>query len=108
MQLPPGARSVLTGPDFVARPLAGAVGDPQHAWILRRPRELRRSFLEEVIDGGDDQERWMLLQHDEVCLSYVEEVLERQDDPDRRAMWLLRQPRKVRRSYVEDVLDGGE
>jgi hypothetical protein len=108
IELPPGARAVLTGPDFLARRVAGRVGDRQQAWILRRPRAVRCSFLETVVDGGGDQERWMLLQHDEVCLSYVEDVLEKQDRPDRQAMWLLRQPRTVRRSYVEDVLDAEE
>lgn len=105
MDLPPGARSVLSGPDFLARQVANRAGDPQQAWILRRPKEIRRAFLEAVIDGGADQERWMLLQHDDVCRSYVEEVLECEPTPDRQAMWLLRQPRKVRRTYVEDVLD---
>ena len=105
MELPPGARTVLTGPDFLARQLAGRAGDRQQAWLLRRPKEVRRSFLEVVIDGGGSQERWMLVQHDEVCASYVEDVLEREATPDRQAMWLLRQPREVRRTYVEDVLD---
>ena len=105
MELPATARAVLTGPDVLARQLAGRVNDPQHAWILRRPKEVRRDFLTTVVDGGGDQERWMLLQHDDVCESYVEDVLEREDQPDRRAMWLLKQPRKVRRSFVENVLD---
>ena len=105
MELPPGARTVLTGPDFLARQLAARAGDRQQAWLLRRPKEVRRSFLEVVIDGGGSQERWMLVQHDEVCESYVEDVLEHEAQPDRRAMWLLRQPRKVRHSYVEEVLD---
>ena len=105
MELPPAARAVLTGPDFLARQLANRVNDPQHAWILRRPRELRRDFLETVVDGGADQERWMLLQHDDVCRSYVEAVLEKQSPKDRQAMWLLKQPRKTRRTYVEEVID---
>ena len=105
MELPAGARTVLTGPDFLARQLANRAGDPQHAWLLRRPKEVRREFLEAVIDGGADQERWMLLQHDDVCHSYVEEVLERESTPDRQAMWLLKQPRRTRKTYVEDVID---
>jgi len=72
--------------------------------MLRRPRELRRSYLREVVEGGEDQERWMLLQHDEVCRSFVEEVLSVAPAPDRQAIWLLRQPRGVRESYVRDVL----
>lgn len=104
MDLPPHARAVLAGPDFIARKLAGSAGDPQQRWILRRPRDVRRDFLHAVVDGGGDQERWMLLQHDDVCRSYVDEVLARESAPDRQAMWLLRQPRHVRASYVEDVL----
>ena len=99
--LPPGARAVLTGPDFVARGLAAADRDPQRRWILRRPRGVRRSFVREVIDTAGDQERWMLMQDDETRHSYIEEV-----GGDRQANWLLRQPRKVRESYVADVIDG--
>ena len=99
--LPPGARAVLTGPDFVARGLAAADRDPQRRWILRRPREVRRAFVSEVIDrpatrsagcscrttrpGTPTSRRWAA---------------------DRQAIWLLRQPRKVRESYVADVIDG--
>ena len=100
--LPPGARAVLTGPDFVARGLAARERDPQRRWLLRRPRDVRRDFVEQVIDKAGDQERWMLLQDDETRHSYIDEVLA---GGDRQAIWLLRQPRKVRESYVEDVLD---
>jgi hypothetical protein len=103
--LPPGARAVLTGPDFVARGLAGAERDPQRRWILRRPRAVRRDFVKRVIDRGDHQERWMLLQDDATRRSYVDEVLSMEAKPDRRAMWLLTQPREVRESYVEAVID---
>ena len=105
MDLPAHARAVLGGPDFIARNVASSQRDPQQRWMLKRPREFRREFLEQVIDGGADQERWMLLQHDDVCRSYAEDVLEREQEPDRQAIWLLNQPRKVRQSYVEDVLD---
>ncbi len=98
--LPPGARAVLTGPDFVARGLAAADRDPERRWILRRPRAVRRSFVKDVIDQAGDQERWMLLQDDETRYSYIDEV-----GGDRQANWLLRQPRKVRESYVADVID---
>ena len=105
MELPPGARQVLGGPDFLARQLASRVSDPQQRWILRQPREVRRAFLEAVVDGAGDQERWMLLQHDDVCRSYIEQVLVHEPAPDRQARWLLSQPRRVRESYVEDVID---
>ena len=76
MDLPPGARTVLTGPDLVARAVASREKDPQRKWLLRRPRAVRRDFLATVIDGGGDEERWMLLQDDETRRSYVAEVLD--------------------------------
>ena len=103
--LPPGARAVLTGPDFVARGLAAAERDLQRRWILRRPRAVRRDFVASVIDTAGDQERWMLLQDDETRRSYIDEVLDREPERDRQAIWLLQQPRRVRQSYVADVLD---
>jgi hypothetical protein len=106
IELPPGARAVLLGPDMVARAIAGREKDAQRRWLLRRPRDVRRSFVEEVIEGGADEQRWMLLQDKRTRDSYVAEVLEEASDPDRQAMWLLRQPDGVRRSYVADVLDG--
>jgi hypothetical protein len=102
--LPPHARAVLTGPDLVARSVARAERDPQRRWLLKRPRAVRREFLEAVIDGGADQERWMLLQDDDTRISYVEDVLEGAAERDRQAIWLLRQPRKVRESYVDEVI----
>jgi hypothetical protein len=105
LHLPPGARAVLTGPDFLARALAGRERDPQRRWILRRSRDLRRDFVENVIDQSADQERWMLLQDEETRRSYVRDVLEQEAEPDRQAIWLLGQPRNVRESYVADVID---
>ena len=103
--LPPGARAVLLGPDMVARTLAGRERDPQRRWLLRRPRDVRRSFLEDVIEDGGHEERWMLLADRETRESYVRDVLEEAKQPDRQAIWLLRQAEKVRRSYVEQVID---
>lgn len=108
MDLPPGARAVLTGPDLVARALAGRESDPQRRWILRRPRAVRRDFLAKVLDGGGNEERWMLLADDATRDSYVADVLRRADEPDRRAIWLLCQPLAVRESYVRDVLDASK
>jgi hypothetical protein len=105
MDLPPGARAVLNGPDFVARTLAGRERDPEKRWMLRRPRDVRRSFVETVIEDGGDQERWMLGQDDETRRSYVTDVLEQADTRDRQAIWLLGQPERVRKSYVREVLD---
>jgi hypothetical protein len=105
MDLPPHARAVLTGPDFVARNLAGLERDPQRAWMLRRPRAVRRSFVETVVDAGGDEERWMLLQNDDTRSSYVRDVVSAEAEPDRQAVWLLGQPRAVRESYIADVID---
>jgi hypothetical protein len=105
IELPPGARAVLLGPDVVARALAVRERDPQRRWLLRRPRDVRRSFLAEVIESGGDEERWMLLRDRETRESYVRDVLEAAQPPDRQAIWLLSQAEKVRRSYVEQVID---
>ena len=105
LHLPPGARTVLTGPDFLARALAARERDPQRRWILRRSRGLRRDFVEHVIDESASEERWMLLQDEETRRSYVSDVLEQEEEPDRQAIWLLGQPKKVRESYIANVID---
>jgi len=105
MDLPAHARAVLTGPDLIARRVAGLGSDPQRTWLLRRPKHVRRDFLQTVVDGGADEQRWMLLQDDATRHTYVAEVLEREDEPDRQAIWLLGQARNVRESYIAEVLD---
>jgi hypothetical protein len=104
-ELPPGARAVLLGPDMVARAIAARERDPQRRWLLKRPRDVRRSFFGEVIEARGSEERWMLLQDKRTRDSYVEEVLRAAVQPDRQAIWLLRQAEKVRRSYVDQVID---
>ena len=72
-------RAVLTGPDMIARAAAHTVDQPAQRWMLRQPRAVRCSFVEEVIDRPDDPhaaERWMLLQKESVRKSYVAEVLD--------------------------------
>ena len=89
LALPPGARQVLLAPSAVTRALASADQDPERRWMLKLPRDVRRSFVEQVLDAGGGrlaQERWMLLQDDDVRLGYVEEVLGRQANPDPQAM----------------------
>jgi hypothetical protein len=105
LHLPPGARAVLTGPDFLARALATRERDPQRRWMLRRSRDLRRDFVANVIDNSADQERWMLLQDEETRRSYVTDVLQQETEPDRQAIWLLGQSKQVRESYIADVID---
>ena len=72
-------RAVLTGPDVIARAAALTVEAPEQRWLLRQPRRVRCSFVEEVIDRPDDPqaaERWMLLAPVAVRRSYVAEVLD--------------------------------
>jgi hypothetical protein len=72
-------RAVLMGPDAIARAAARTVDQPEQRWMLRQPRAVRCSFLEQVIDRPGDPnaaERWMLLQADSVRRSYVTEVLD--------------------------------
>ena len=109
--LPPGARAVLRAPDAVTRAVAATEPDRERRWLLRRPRAVRRSFVEQVIDrgaGSAQQRRWMLEQDDDVRGSYVSEVLERAPEPDREAIWLLSQDASVRASFIAEVLDGGD
>jgi hypothetical protein len=77
--LPPGARHVLLAPAAVTRAIAQVDDDPERRWMLRLPRDVRRSFVREVLDAGggrEAQERWLLLQSDDVRRSYVEHVLD--------------------------------
>ncbi|MDX6665685.1 MAG: hypothetical protein QOG68_1891 [Solirubrobacteraceae bacterium] len=79
-------RTILTGPDWVARSAASAVKDRRQRWMLLQPRSVRRSYAAEVHGRPDEArraERWMLLQPDAVRLSYVEKVLDRERPADR-------------------------
>jgi hypothetical protein len=72
-------RAVLTGPDVIARAAARAASEPEQRWLLRQPREVRCSFVAEVVDRRDRPgaaERWMLLQARAVREAYVAEVLD--------------------------------
>jgi hypothetical protein len=72
-------RAVLTGPDLLARAAAHAAPAPEQRWLLRQPRAVRCSFVEEVVDRRDQvhvAERWMLLQPKAVREAYVREVLD--------------------------------
>ena len=73
------ARTVLLGPDFVARAAARRASGRDQAWMLSQPREVRESYVREVLDRGEGSlhaEIWMLRQPDNVRESYVREVLE--------------------------------
>jgi len=75
-------RRVLTAPSAVARAAARMAPDREQRWMLCQPREVRRSFAEEVFG--------------------------RPDADLRQQVWMLRQPRAVRESYIEQVLLAGE
>ena len=100
-------RSILTSPGPVARTAARAARHPEQRWMLTQPREVRRSFAEEVFGRADAdarQEIWMLRQPKAVRESFVKHVLLRADPPPLQSIWMLRQTDKVRESYVRDVL----
>ncbi len=100
-------RSILTAPGPVARAASHAAREPEQRWMLTQPREIRRSFADEVF-GREDEERlqqaWMLRQPRELRESFVQHVLMKQDPLPRQEIWMLRQTDKVRESYVRDVL----
>jgi hypothetical protein len=100
-------RSILTAPGPVARAASYAAREPEQRWMLTQPRELRRSYAEEVFGREDAdlrQEVWMLRRPKAVRDSFIENVLLREDPPPLQAIWMLRQSDKVRESYLRDVL----
>jgi hypothetical protein len=73
------ARRMLLAPNLVSRAAARAASAREEAWMLSQPREVRESYVREVVDRGEDAvhaEMWMLRQSDAVRHSYVREVLE--------------------------------
>jgi hypothetical protein len=104
-------RQLLLAPDVVARTAVSLAPDDEARWMLRQPRAVRRSFVDEVF-GREDEERrqqvWMLHQPREVRESFVEHVLMRQDPAPREEVWMLRQDDAVCASYARYVLLGEE
>jgi hypothetical protein len=101
-------RSILLAPAAVARTAAYAAAEPEQRWMLRQPRDVRRSFAEEVFgrpDAVERQESWMLRQPKRVRESFIREVLMREDPPPLQSIWMLRQTDKVRESFVREVLE---
>jgi hypothetical protein len=101
-------RTILLAPGPVARAAAMATFKREERWMLAQPRDVRRSYVEQVLDHPGDpraQERWMLMQPDAVRHSYVEDVLAHDPASPPELAWMLRQSRKVRTSYVREVLD---
>lgn len=73
-------RRVLLGPSFVRRIAATRANEAVEAWMLAQSREIRESYVREVLDKGDDPvlaEIWMLRQERDVRESYIREVLGR-------------------------------
>ena len=71
-------RTVLLGPDAVARQAARFAPDAEARWMLAQPREVRRSYVGEVLDRDQQdlrEQMWMLSQGDAVRGSYVRDVL---------------------------------
>ena len=100
-------RSILTAPGAIARAASVAAREPEQRWMLTQPREIRRSFAEEVFGREDAdlrQEVWMLRQQKAVRESFIENVLVFENPVPRQAIWMLRQTDKVRESYVREVL----
>ena len=77
--MPSTERSLLLAPGPVARAAARVARAPEQRWMLCQSREVRRS--------------------------YVAEVLDRPDQRNAAEIWLLRQPNAVRATYVRDVLE---
>lgn len=71
---------MLLGPAPLRRAAAARAARPQEAWMLLQPREVRRAYCAQVLDGDGDPE-------------VLEEI------------WMLRQPKRVRESYIRDVLE---
>jgi hypothetical protein len=71
---------VLLGPDVLSRAAASRVATAEERWMLRQSRQVRESYVRDVIDPpGDEQalaEIWMLRQSADVRDSYVRDVLE--------------------------------
>jgi len=58
----------------------GRAAGAQERWMLGQSKEVRRSYVAEVVDASGDPELlgqiWMMRQSDPVRKSYVSEVLE--------------------------------
>jgi len=103
------ARSVLLAPAAVARAAARRMPDDEQRWMLHQPRQVRASYVRQVLEPGDGdplhQQVWMLRQPRSVRQSFIREVLSRLPEPPRQEMWMLRQPDRVRESFIREVLE---
>lgn len=73
-------KSVLLGPAPLRKAAAMRSVRPEEAWMLRQPRQVRRTYAAQVLDVKGDldvlTEMWMLRQPENVRESYIEEVLQ--------------------------------
>jgi len=76
--LPTLDKAVLQSPNTVARAAASRTQDSEKRWLLRQAREVRKS--------------------------YVREVLGCSDQPNAAEIWMLRRSKPVRESYIREVL----
>ena len=77
--MPSPERSLLLAPGPIARAAARMAREPEQRWMLCQPRDVRRTYVAEVVDRPDLEnaaEIWLLRQPDAVRASYVREVLE--------------------------------
>ena len=77
--MPSPERSLLLAPGPIARAAARMAREPEQRWMLCQPRDVRRTYVAEVVDRPDldnAAEIWLLRQPDAVRASYVREVLE--------------------------------
>jgi hypothetical protein len=78
---------------------------PPPDWIVKRvllgPAPIRKAA---AARATDPTERWMLMQEIEVRRSYVQDVLECGASDEVEQAWMLRQPDHVRESFVAEVL----
>jgi hypothetical protein len=104
-------RQILTAPDAIARAAAPMAPEPEQRWMLKQPRDLRRSFADEVFGRPDEEHRQqvrMLRQPREVRESFAREVLMNAPEPEREMIWMLFQDDAACRSYARYVLEGDD
>ena len=107
----PAERQILTAPHAIARAAAPIAPEREQRWMLKQPRELRRSFADEVFGRPDEeirQQAWMLGQPREIRESFAREVLMKEPDPPREMIWMLFQDDATCRSYARYVLEGDD
>jgi hypothetical protein len=75
-------RSVLLAPAAICKAAATQVKRPEEIWMLRQSKQVRTTYVHEVLDRGGDErlaQIWLLRQPQEVRESYIEYVLESDD-----------------------------